>query len=110
MIAERAVLGSMLKENYLIDDSGLAVSQFTNPVHKMIFQTMKELSANGKSVDYITLLMSCNPQDVGGANYVQSLTNFAQIDKFDDHLEVMLDVWREREKQNVLHIATQENW
>ena len=28
MIAEKAVLGSMLKENYLIMDSGLAVSQF----------------------------------------------------------------------------------
>jgi replicative DNA helicase len=110
VIAEKAVLGSMLKENYLITDSGLTVSQFTNPVHKMIFQSMKELLANGKSVDFITLLTSCNPQDLGGANYIYDLTNYAQIEKFDDHVDAMLDVWREREKQNVLHIAAQENW
>ncbi|WP_252504401.1 DnaB-like helicase C-terminal domain-containing protein [Sporosarcina sp. Marseille-Q4943] len=110
MIAEKAVLGSMLKENYLITDSGLSVFQFTNPVHKMIFQSMKELHAAGKTVDFVTLLTTYSPQDLGGANYVKDLTNYAHIEKFDDYVGVMLDVWREREKQNVLHIAGQENW
>ncbi|WP_339254308.1 DnaB-like helicase C-terminal domain-containing protein [Sporosarcina sp. FSL W8-0480] len=110
MIAEKAVLGSMLKENYLITDSNLAVSQFTDAVHKMIFQSMKELYSKGKAVDFITLLTMNNPQDLGGANYIHNLTNYAQIDKFDDHVGAMLDVWREREKQNVLHLAAQENW
>ncbi|MFC5602696.1 replicative DNA helicase [Sporosarcina koreensis] len=110
MIAEKAVLGSMLKENYLITESGLAVSQFANPVHKMIFQSMKELRASGKAVDFVTLLTTFSPQDLGGANYVKDLTNYAHIEKFDDHVGAMLDVWREREKQNVLQIAGQENW
>lgn len=110
MIAEKAVLGSMLKENYLLMDSGLSVSQFANPVHKMIFQSMKELHASGKTVDFITLLTSFSPRDLGGANYVKDLTNYAHIEKFDDYVEAMLDVWREREKLNVLHIAGQENW
>ncbi|MCM3711531.1 replicative DNA helicase [Sporosarcina luteola] len=110
MIAERAVLGSMLKENYLITDSGLAVSQFGDPVHKMIFQSMKELRASGKMVDFVTLLTTFSPRDLGGANYVKDLTNYAHIEKFDDYVGVMLDVWREREKRNVLHIAGQENW
>ena len=70
MIAEKAVLGSMLKENYLITESGLAVSQFANPVHKMIFQSMKELRVAGKTVDFVTLLTTFSPQDLGGTNYV----------------------------------------
>lgn len=110
MIAEKAVLGSMLKENYLITDSGLSVAQFSDPIHKMIFQSMKELSGKGKAVDFVTLLTSFSPRDLGGANYIKDLGNYAHIEKFDSHMETMLDVWREREKQNVLHVAAQENW
>lgn len=110
MIAEKAVLGSMMKENYLITDSGLAVSQFAGPVHKMIFQSMKELRASGKAVDLVTLLTTFSPQDLGGANYVKDLLKYAHVEKFDDHVGAMLDVWREREKQNVLHVAALENW
>ncbi|WP_318241713.1 replicative DNA helicase [Sporosarcina quadrami] len=110
MIAEKAVLGSMLKENHLIADTDLDVSQFAEPVHKMIFQSMKELHATGKAVDIVTLLTSYHPKDLGGANYIQDLFVYANIHKFDDYVEAMLDVWREREKRNVLHIAAQENW
>ena len=110
MIAEKAVLGSMMKENYLITDANLDVSHFTNAVHKMIFQSMKELRAKGKPVDLVTLLTANNPQDLGGANYIQDLMAYAQIPKFDDYVGAMLDVWREREKRNVLQLAAQENW
>ena len=36
MIAEKAVLGSMLKENYLIAESNLVASQFTDPTNRTI--------------------------------------------------------------------------
>ena len=81
-----------------------------NPVHKMIFQSMKELRASGKAVDFVTLLTTFSPQDLGGANYVKDLLKYAHVEKFDDHVGAMLDVWREREKQNVLHVAALENW
>ncbi|WP_342512483.1 DnaB-like helicase C-terminal domain-containing protein [Sporosarcina sp. FSL K6-1522] len=110
MIAEKAVLGSMLKENYLIVESNLIAAQFTNPTNRNIFQSMTELRRAGKAVDMITLLTTYSPQDLGGANYINDLTNYAQIDKFDDHVSALLDVWREREKNNVLHIAAQEDW
>mgnify|MGYP000907442617 FL=1 len=107
MIAEKAVLGSMLKENYLITESNLSASQFTNPINRMIFQAMVELR---KAVDLITLLTSYSPQDLGGANYLNDLMNYAQLERFDDHVGALLDVWREREKKNVLHLSAQENW
>jgi len=110
MIAEKAVLGSMMKENYLIVESGLLASQFTDATNKMIFQSMSELRAAGKAVDIITLLTTYSPQDLGGANYLNDLSNYAHIEKFDDHVSVLLDVWRDREKKNVLHIAAHEDW
>lgn len=110
MIAERAVLGSMLKENYLIAESNLTASQFTDPTNRMIFQSMTELRKVGKAVDLITLLTSYSPKDLGGANYLNDLVNYAHLERFDDHVCALLDVWREREKKNVLHISTQENW
>ncbi len=110
MIAERAVLGCMLKENYLIAESNLVASQFTDPTNRIIFQSMTALRTAGKPVDLITLLTSCSPQDLGGANYVNDLTNYAHIEKFDDHVGALLEVWREREKNNVLHVSAHENW
>ena len=110
MIAEKAVLGSMLKENYLIAESNLVASQFTDPTNRTIFQSMTELRKVGKAVDMITLLTTYSPQDLGGANYVNDLTNYAHIEKFDDHVGALLEVWREREKKNVLHISAHENW
>ncbi|MFJ7933254.1 replicative DNA helicase [Sporosarcina sp. NPDC096371] len=110
MIAEQAVLGSMLKENYLIVESNLLASQFTDPTNRTIFQSMMELRIAGKAVDLVTLLTTYSPQDLGGANYVNDLTNYAHIDKFDDHVGVMLDIWREREKKNVLHVSMHEDW
>ena len=110
MIAEKAVLGSMLKENYLIAESNLVASQFTDPTNRTIFQSMTELRIAGKVVDMITLLTTYSPQDLGGANYVNDLTNYAHIEKFDDHVDALLEVWREREKKNVLHISAHEDW
>ena len=71
---------------------------------------MTELRKVGKAVDMITLLTTYSPQDLGGANYVNDLTNYAHIEKFDDHVSALLEVWREREKKNVLHISAHENW
>ena len=79
MIAEKAVLGSMLKENYLITESNLKATQFTDSVNRMIFQSMVELRKAGKAVDLITLLTAYSPQDLGGANYLNDLTNYAHL-------------------------------
>lgn len=110
MIAEKAVLGSMLKENYLIAESNLKATQFIDPINRMIFQSMTSLQSAGKAVDIITLLTTYSPQDLGGVNYLNDLTNYAHIEKFDDHLGALLEVWREREKKNVLHISAYEDW
>ena len=84
MIAEKAVLGSMLKENYLIAESNLKPTQFIDTINRMIFQSMTSLRFAGKAVDIITLLTTYSPQDLGGVNYLNDLTNYAHIEKSDD--------------------------
>ena len=50
------MLGSMLKENYLIEESNLKATQFIDPINRMIFQSMTAFRTAGKEVDIITLL------------------------------------------------------
>ena len=41
---------------------------------------------------------------------MNDLTNYAHVEKFDDHVGALLEVWREREKKNVLHVSAHEDW
>lgn len=110
MVAEKAILGTMLKESYLISETDLQPEHFAEATHRNIYQAMKELQQKGKSVDLIALLTFKNPQDLGGANYLSDLQNYANEQKFEDHLNAVLDLWREREKKRIIQQAAIEDW
>ena len=109
-LAEKSLLGTMLAENYLIADGGFEAEHFTSQVHRNIFTSMQSLVATGKPVDYITLLTVREPMEVGGANYLVDLNNFASPVKFDDYREIVVAHWRERKKAYILQQAQQEAW
>lgn len=110
MIAENAVLGSIIKAPYLIKDTDIQPDHLTNQANRNILTTMRNLDSAGKSIDIVSLLTAGNPNSFGGAGYLQQIQAAANVDKFDDHIEIVLDGWRNREKQNVLQIASQEDW
>lgn len=110
MIAENAVLGSIIKAPYLIKDTDIQPDHLTNQANRNILTTMRNLDNAGKSIDIVSLLTAGNPNSFGGAGYLQQIQAAANVDKFDDHIEIVLDGWRNREKQNVLQIASQEDW
>lgn len=107
---EKSVLGTMLNENYLITDSGIKVDFFVSQIHKHIFQCMQELIANRRPVDYVTILTIMEPSALGGANYLADLTSFTNPTKFDSYVEVMLESWKNREKNKILVQAREEDW
>lgn len=109
-LAEKSLLGTMLRENYLISDSGFEEDYFTSQVHRNIFTSMQELVATGKPVDYITLMTVREPGELGGANFLAELSNFASPVKFDSYSEIVTEHWRERKKANILQQAQQETW
>lgn len=83
--AEKSLLGTMLEENYLINDSGMQAMFFQTHVNQMIYTVMQELVQEGKSVDYITLLTKREPSVLGGANYLFDLKRFANAVRFDEY-------------------------
>lgn len=109
-LAEKAILGTMLAENYLITDSEVKQEHFTVHAHKAIFSGMLELMHAGKSVDYITLLTIREPVEIGGANYLVELQNFANPIKFNQYAEILIADWQERQKRYILEQAQLGDW
>ncbi|UYB50131.1 replicative DNA helicase (plasmid) [Lysinibacillus capsici] len=109
-LVEKSILATMLKENYLITDSLIGETHFTTLVHRNIFNSMRQLASQGKSCDYITLLTTREPEELGGANYLKDLTNYHNPKMFDQYVEALIDNWREGEKRNILFTAQAENW
>lgn len=109
-LAEKSVLGTMMKENYLVLDSGIQEDFFSTQMHRSIFSGMRRLSVAGRPVDYITVLTMAEPAELGGANYLSDLNNFANHSRFDEYKEIIVNGWKEREKARILQQAQTENW
>lgn len=107
---EKSILGTMMTENYLIRDSGIRIDFFVSQIHKHIFQCMQALVASNRPVDYVTILTMMDPSALGGANYLADLTSFTNPTKFDGYVDVMLEAWKNREKNKILVQAREEDW
>lgn len=110
MLTEEAVLGTLLKFPHLLTDTDLKPSYFQYAENRNVLQAMKELNAKGQVVDLITMLTQGKPEKFGGAGKLNKIQNLANEEKFDSYVEILLDKWREREKQNILEVARHENW
>lgn len=110
MNAEKSVLGTLIKEPYLMSESRLQEEHFSEANNKAIFKAIKELKEKQKGIDLVTLLTYFNPKDLGGANYLSGLINYSDVKKFDVHETAVLDSFRESEKKRVITQAQFENW
>lgn len=109
-IAEKGVLGTLIKNPYLLNDTELAIEHFSLGIHKNIFQAIKKAISDYKTCDAITLLATNSPDSLGGASYLAELQNFNNENKFDRYVEIVLSRWRELKKHNILEIAHSEDW
>ena len=75
MSTEEAVLGTLMKEPYLLGDSELKVDHFINHENRNIFSGLAAGFAKGYSVDMLTLLTQGNPEDFGGAGKLSRIQN-----------------------------------
>ena len=79
--AEQALLCCVLIDEYVPNDilSALIPEDFYSKAHQMIFEAMKNVYADNKPVDIITLVQELeklgNMEAVGGIDYVSSLSN-----------------------------------
>ena len=109
-ISEKAFLGTILKENYLIEETTITKEHLEDARHKELFAVIKELVSQGKPADRVTLAMHPKIQAVGGLTYVNELLSYADPSKFEEYEELVFESWREKEKNRILTQAKLEDW
>lgn len=109
-LLEKSILGTMLGDNYLITESQLKPEMFVMQGHQTIFRLMQQLMFEGKVVDFITLSATFEEVAHIGAQYVMELGRYANLEKFDQYVSVLREMWREREKRRILVQAAEEDW
>lgn len=107
---EQSILATMLEENYLIMDSQLKPEMFYGQHHRQLFMLMQQLVAEGHPVDYLTLSARFEQLETIGVSYLTELMRFADTEKFDDYARLLREIWRERQKAQILFQATEGDW
>ncbi|MCM3111649.1 replicative DNA helicase [Lederbergia lenta] len=110
MNAEKALLGTILKENYLIGDTDIKADQLADMRHRQLFKHMKDLHSSGKHIDIITLSTTLDIEPFGGLSYLKEIESYANVQKFEAYEELISSAWKDREKQNILVKANEEGW
>ncbi len=109
-MAEKAFLGSLMKEEYLLTDTVIQPEQLESARHKEIMRKMVEFKRAGKNLDLITFSTLSDLESIGGMSYLSELLSYADIEKFDGTEKLILESWKEREKRNILSVATMNDW
>ncbi|MEK3763419.1 replicative DNA helicase [Solibacillus sp. FSL K6-4121] len=107
---EQSILATMLEENYLILDSQLKPDMFYGQYHRQLFALMQQLANEGHPVDYLTLSARFEQIEAIGISYVTELMRFANAEKFDDYVLLLREIWRERQKGQILFHAAEGDW
>lgn len=107
---EQGILGTMLEENYLILDSGLTPEMFYGQHHRMLFTMMRELALDRHPVDFITLSARFEQISQIGLPYVTELVHFSNPEKFDSYVRMLREIWREKQKLQILFHANEGDW
>jgi replicative DNA helicase len=71
---------------------------------------MLELKQAGRNIDVITLTTLPDLSSLGGASYLFGLLSYADVENFDSTEKLILDLWKEREKRNILSLASLQDW
>ena len=107
---EQSILATMLEENYLIMDSQLKPEMFYGQHHRQLFMLMQLLVKEGHPVDYLTLSARFEQVETIGVSYLTELMMFANTEKFDDYAQLLREIWRERQKAQILFQASEGDW
>lgn len=109
-IAEKAFLGTLMKEEYLLKDTVIQPQHLEGTRHQELMRRMVEFNRAGKNIDLITLTTLPDLEAFGGMSYLSELLSYADVEKFERIEKLILDLWKEREKKNILTVAAMNDW
>jgi len=108
-VYEYAILGCFIKENYLIEDPNHKEELFTGQ-RRLAYRAMKQLNAEKKPIDMITLLSKQMESDFGGVALIQECNNRSYVKKYESYLKIAREQYEKREKKAILNQALLEDW
>jgi replicative DNA helicase len=109
-IAEKVFLGSLIKAEYLLKDTVIKPEQLESKRHQELMRRMMELTRVGRNIDLISLTTLPDLANFGGMSYLSELLSFADLEKFENTEKLILHLWKEREKRNILTLAAMNDW
>ncbi|WP_394186788.1 replicative DNA helicase [Metabacillus halosaccharovorans] len=109
-LAEKGFLGTLMKAEYLLKDTVIQPEQLESTRHKELMQRMVKLNREGKSTDLVSLTTLQDLESFGGMTYLRELESYADVEKFEVLEKLILELWKEREKRNILNIAAVNDW
>ncbi|QGQ45678.1 replicative DNA helicase [Metabacillus sediminilitoris] len=109
-IAEKAFLGTLMKAEYLLKDTVIKPQHLEGTRHQELMRRMVEFNRAGKNIDLITLTTLPDLESFGGMSYLSELLSYADVEKFEGTEKLILDLWKEREKKNILTNAAVNDW
>ncbi|AGL90769.1 replicative DNA helicase [Candidatus Phytoplasma australiense] len=107
--AERALLGALLLNQEKMDAviNLVNTNNFSNPKHRCIFETMKQLKLQNREIDYVTVgsVLDNNLYKIGGIDYLIELVEAAPA---SEYLETYIDLIKENSlKRDLLGLIKQ---
>jgi replicative DNA helicase len=109
-VVEKAFLGCLMKADYLLKDTVIQPKQLESIRHREIMQRMLGLTQAGRNIDLISLTTLPDLHSLGGMSYLSELLSYANLEKFEGIEESILNLWKEREKRNILTLAAMNDW
>lgn len=110
---EKAILGTIMNDNKLLKETILTAEHFVVQAHKVIYQTMQKLDVKGLATDFATILTELDfgtIESIGGANYLTSLLDFADDERFEKHEAALLGTYRKRKVKNIANGILENDW
>lgn len=105
---EKEVLGCMLQDNSLIQETAIRTTYFEKHEHQLLFQTMQKLAYEEKAVDRVSL-MADNYEYLSqlGTNFIAEIESTGNIENFETYEKLLIDRYKKRQSRilanNYLH-------
>ncbi|NYV68082.1 DNA helicase [Bacillus sp. Gen3] len=109
-VVEKTFLGSLIKAEYLLHDTVIQPDYLESERHKELMRRMVMLKREGRNIDLLIFTTLPDLETFGGMSYLTELLSYADIKKFNETEKLILELWKEREKRNILTLAAMNDW
>lgn len=100
---EKQILGSILKDDSLIDESNLGAHHFQEENHQILFKKMQELKSQGKKLSSVILMTRAyDVVEKVGMDTINELEKKGHPENFESYETELLDAYKERETVRIV--------